>query len=167
VLCYRGKKNIELLFLLSVIQDLESESVFVSAEESLTNQNNNNDEVAACGGGGGGGDQSPAVIDPEDKGRTLLKVLTLFCSKCPEIVTDRSTSLLHVSMTGQLSGVCRYPAGALLSVRSVAGTPQVPRTAVRSGAEVGLLSLRLSVSQGVSLGDSRSAPTCSINNVTL
>jgi len=44
---------------------------------------------------------------------------------------------LRISMTGQLW--CRYP--------------QVPWIAVRSGAEIGLLSLRLSVSQGASLGD--------------
>ena len=48
---------------------------------------------------------------------------------------------------------CRYPAGALFSVRSGAGTLQVPCTAVRVGAEIGLLSLRLSISQGAPLKD--------------
>jgi len=75
--------------------------------------------------------------------------------------------LLGSSMTEPLSGVaqvpcrcpghcqewCRYPAGAL--------------TAVRSGAEIGLLSLRLSVSQGASLGDFLLAPVCPIEKVTL
>jgi len=42
-------------------------------------------------------------------------------------------------MTDRLSEVCRYPTGA--------------QTTVRSSAEIGLLSLRLSVSQGASLGD--------------
>ena len=36
------------------------------------------------------------------------------------------------------------------AVRSSVGTPQVPRPAVRIGAEIDLLSLRLSVSQGAS-----------------
>jgi len=62
---------------------------------------------------------------------------------------------------------CRYPAGALSGVvqvtrrcpvRSGAGTPQMPCTAVRSGTEIDLLSLRLSVSQGASLGDLLLAP---------
>jgi len=48
---------------------------------------------------------------------------------------------------------CRYPAGALASVRS--------------GAETGLLSLRLSVSQGASLGYFLLAPACPIEKVTL
>jgi len=57
---------------------------------------------------------------------------------------------------------CRYPSGAL------SGVVQVPlRCPVRSGAEVGLLSLRLSVSQGASLGDFLLAPACSIEKVTL
>jgi len=56
-------------------------------------------------------------------------------------------------MTGQLSGVCRYPAGALISVRS--------------GAEIGLLGSRLSVSQGASLGDFLLASSCPIDKVTL
>ena len=47
---------------------------------------------------------------------------------------------------------CRYPAGAL--------------TSVRSGAEIGPLSLRLSVSQGASLGDFLLAPACPIEKVT-
>jgi len=56
-------------------------------------------------------------------------------------------------MTEQLSGACRYPTGAL--------------TTVRSGAEIGLLSLRQSVSQGASLGDFLLAPACPIEKVTL
>jgi len=48
---------------------------------------------------------------------------------------------------------CRYPAGAL--------------TTVRSGAEIGFLSLRLSVSQGASLGDFLLAPPCPVEKVTL
>ena len=38
---------------------------------------------------------------------------------------------------------------------------------VRSGTEIGLLSFRLSVSQGESLGDFLHAPTCSIEKITL
>jgi len=41
------------------------------------------------------------------------------------------------------------------------------RATVRSGAEIGLLSLRLSVSQCASLGDFLLAPTCPIEKVTL
>jgi len=41
------------------------------------------------------------------------------------------------------------------------------RATVRSGAEIGLLSLRLSVSQGASLGDFLLAPACPIEKVTL
>ena len=41
------------------------------------------------------------------------------------------------------------------------------RCPARSGAEVGLLSLRLSVSQGSSLGDFLLAPACPIEKVTL
>jgi len=47
----------------------------------------------------------------------------------------------------------RYPAGA--------------PTSVRSGAESGLLSFRLSASQGASLGDFLLAPACPIEKVTL
>jgi len=50
------------------------------------------------------------------------------------ILVSSKDSSSFISMTRQLSGVCRYPAGALSSVRNSAGTPQVPRTAVRSGA---------------------------------
>ena len=48
---------------------------------------------------------------------------------------------------------CRYPAGALATVRS--------------GAEIGLQILSLSVSQGVSLGDFLLAPVCPIEKITL
>ena len=41
------------------------------------------------------------------------------------------------------------------------------RAAVRSGVEIGLLSLRLSVSQSASLGDFLLAPVCPIEKVTL
>ena len=41
------------------------------------------------------------------------------------------------------------------------------RATVRSGAEIGLLSLRLSVYQGASLGDFLLAPVCPIEKVTL
>jgi len=41
------------------------------------------------------------------------------------------------------------------------------RATVRSGAEISLLSLRLSVSQGASLGDFLLAPACPIEKVTL
>jgi len=41
------------------------------------------------------------------------------------------------------------------------------RMAVRSGAEIGLLSVRLSVSQGASLGDFLLAPACLIEKVSL
>jgi len=41
------------------------------------------------------------------------------------------------------------------------------RAIVRKGAEIGLLSLRLSVSQGASLGDFLLAPACPIEKVTL
>jgi len=37
----------------------------------------------------------------------------------------------------------------------------------RTGIEIGLLSLNLSVSQGASLGDFLLAPTCAIKNATL
>ena len=40
------------------------------------------------------------------------------------------------------------------------------RATVRSGAEIGLLSLGLSVSQGASLGDFLLAPACPIEKVT-
>ena len=40
------------------------------------------------------------------------------------------------------------------------------RATVRSGAEIGLLSLRLNVSQGASLGDFLLAPACPIEKVT-
>ena len=78
-------------------------------------------------------------------------------------------------MTEQLSGVvrvpckcpvqcqelCRYPAGAL------SGVVQVPRRCpVRSGAEIGLLSLRLSVFQPAALEDFLLAPVCPIEKVT-
>ena len=59
--------------------------------------------------------------------------------------------LLRVSMTEQLSGVVQVSR----------------RCPVRSGAEIGLLSLRLSVSQGASLGDFLLAPACPIEKVTL
>ena len=64
------------------------------------------------------------------------------------------------------------------TVRSGAGDPQVPcqewyrypvgaLATVRSGAEIGPLSLRLSVSQqGASLGDFLLAPACPIEKVT-
>jgi len=39
------------------------------------------------------------------------------------------------------------------------------RTAVRSGAEIGLLRFRLRVSRGVSLGDFLVAPACPIENI--
>ena len=61
--------------------------------------------------------------------------------------------LLRIFVTEQLSGVCRYPAGSLSSVRS--------------GAEIGLLNLRLSISQGASLGDFLLAPACPIEKVSL
>jgi len=51
----------------------------------------------------------------------------------------------RISMTEQLSGVCRYPAGAL--------------TSVRIGAKIGLLD---SVSQDASLRDFLLAPTCPV-----
>jgi len=54
-------------------------------------------------------------------------------------------------MTEQLSGVVQVPS----------------RCPVRSGAEIGLLNLRLSVSQGASLGDFLLAPACPIEKVTL
>ena len=41
------------------------------------------------------------------------------------------------------------------------------RAAVRTRAEIGLLSLRLSFSQGASLGDFLLAPACPIDKVTL
>ena len=53
------------------------------------------------------------------------------------------------------------------AVRSVAGTLQVPRTAARGVAEICLLSLRLRVFQGASLGDFFLAPVCPIEKVTL
>jgi len=56
-------------------------------------------------------------------------------------------------MTGQLSGVCRNPAGAL--------------TGVRSGADIGILSVRLSISQGMSLGDFLLAPAFVLEKVAL
>ena len=62
-----------------------------------------------------------------------------------------SLLLLRVSMTEQLSGVVQVPR----------------RCPVRSGAEIGLLSLRLSVSQGASLGDFLLAPARPIEKVTL
>ena len=62
---------------------------------------------------------------------------------------------------------CRYPTGAPATVRSGAGTPQVPCIPVRSAAEIGLLSLKLSLSQGASLGDFLLAPACPIEKVTL
>ena len=85
-------------------------------------------------------------------------------------------SLLRISMTEQLSGVVQVPRRC--PVRSGAGAPQVPcqewcrypvgaLATVRSGAEIGLLSLRLSVSQGASLGDFLLAPVCPIEKVTL
>jgi len=50
----------------------------------------------------------------------------------------------------------------------LSGVVQVPRRCpVSSGAEMGLLSLRLSISQGASLGDSLLAPGCPIEKVTL
>jgi len=41
------------------------------------------------------------------------------------------------------------------------------RATVRSDAEIGLLSLRLNVSQGASIGDFLLAPVCPIEKVTL
>jgi len=41
------------------------------------------------------------------------------------------------------------------------------RATIRSGAEIGPLSLRLSVSQGAPLGDFLLAPACPIEKVTL
>jgi len=61
---------------------------------------------------------------------------------------------------GQLSGVVQVPWTA---VRIGAGAP----ASVRSGAEIGLLSLRLSISQGASLGDLLHAPACPIDRLTL
>jgi len=81
---------------------------------------------------------------------------------------------------------CRYPAG--VSVRSGAGTPQVPVSgvvqvprrcqcqewcrypagaSVRSGAEIDLLSLWFSVLKGASLGDFLLAPACPIEKISL
>ena len=55
-------------------------------------------------------------------------------------------------MLGQLSGVCRYPAGVLTGAR-IERCRNWPT--------------RLSVSQGVSLGDFLLAPTCPIEKLTL
>ena len=58
------------------------------------------------------------------------------------------TSFLHDRTAVRSSvGTPQVPRPA---VRSSVGTPQVPRPAVRIGAEIDLLSLRLSVSQGAS-----------------
>jgi len=48
---------------------------------------------------------------------------------------------------------CRYPQVPWIAVTNGAGTPQVPCMPVTNGAEIGLLSLGLSASQGASLGD--------------
>jgi len=53
----------------------------------------------------------------------------------------------------------------MTAVRCDAGSPQVPWTAVRCGAEIGLLSLMLSVSQGASMGDFPLAPACPMEKV--
>ena len=81
-------------------------------------------------------------------------------------------------MTKQLSGVVQVPRRC--PVRSGAGTRRSPAncpewcrypagalTGVRSGAEIGLVSLRLGVSHGASLGDFLLAPACPIEKVTL
>jgi len=59
---------------------------------------------------------------------------------------------LH-DITASCQEWCRCPAGALASVRS--------------GAEIGLLSFRLSISQDAPLGDFLLAPSCPIEKVTL
>ena len=69
--------------------------------------------------------------------------------------------LLRISMTEQISGVVQVPRRC--PVRKGAGT----LAGVRSGAEIGLLSLRFSVAKGVSLGDFLLAPTCPIEKVTI
>ena len=53
------------------------------------------------------------------------------------------------------------------TARCGAGTPAGALTSVSSGAEIGLLSLRLSVSQSESLGDFLRALACTIEKVSL
>jgi len=75
--------------------------------------------------------------------------LLLLAVTSPPSSTDlHPLVLFRISMPGQLSGVCRCPAGALASHRS--------------GAEISLLGLRLSVSAGASLGDFLLAPACPV-----
>jgi len=74
-------------------------------------------------------------------------------------------SLLLISMTEELSGVPQVPAGALYSCQECRRYPQVPCTAVRSAADIGLLSL--SICQGDSLGDFLLAPLSPREKVTL
>ena len=61
--------------------------------------------------------------------------------------------ILRISITEQLSGVVQVPRRC------------PDRTAVKSGEEISLLSLRLSVSQGTSLGDFLLAPACPIEKM--
>jgi len=77
---------------------------------------------------------------------------------------EHHTPSFRITMTWKLSGVARVPWTA---VRSGARALQVPWTAVRGGVQIGLLSLRLSISQAASLGDFSLAPACPIEKVTL
>jgi len=77
------------------------------------------------------------------------------CQKTPQRrVTHQQINFFCVTpWQSNCQGWCRYPAGVLASVRS--------------GAEIGLLSVRLSVFKGASLGDFLLAPVCPIEKVTL
>jgi len=60
-----------------------------------------------------------------------------------------------------------YSQWTLSMTRTSSSSYLYDRAIVRSGAEIGLLSLTLSVSQGASLGDFLHAPACPIEKVTL
>ena len=83
----------------------------------------------------------------------------------PWTAVSSGANILQVIRTAVKSG-----AGTLLvpwpAVRSGAGILQVLWTAVRCGAGIGLLSFRLSVSQGASLGDFLLAPACPLEKRT-
>jgi len=70
-------------------------------------------------------------------------------------------------MTKHIQEWCRYPSRALDSCQEWCKCPAGAPASVRSGAEIDLLGLRVSVSQTLSLGDFLLALASSIEKVTL
>jgi len=83
-----------------------------------------------------------------------------------QLMISSVSSRLSDSMANQWLNDCRLVPDRLHEQSSCSSYLH-DRTAVRCGAEIGLLSLRLSISQCAILGDFQLAPTCRIAKVTL